>query len=77
MGLATDKLFYEILHADPELMETVGERIYNTVIGKPEIDELNEPVPYIIVMFAGLTNGDGTKDDIYEAQTDNVNIEIE
>ena len=33
MGLATDKLFYEILHADPELMETVGERIYNTVIG--------------------------------------------
>ena len=77
MGLATDKLFYEILHADPELMETVGERIYNTVIGKPEIDELNEPVPYIIVMFAGLTNGDGTKDDIYEAQTDQVNIEIE
>ena len=77
MGLATDKLFYEILLADHELMETVGERIYNTVIGKPEIDELNEPVPYIIVMFAGLTNGDGTKDDIYEAQTDQVNIEIE
>ena len=77
MGLATDMLFYEILHADPELMETVGERIYNTVIGKPEIDELNEPVPYIIVMFAGLTNGNGSKDDIYEAQTDQVNIEIE
>jgi hypothetical protein len=77
MGLATDKLFFEILHADPNLMETVGSRIYNTVIGVPELDELNEPVPYIIVMFAGLDNGTGTKDDIYEATTDNVNIEIE
>ena len=77
MGLATDKLFFEILHADSELMKTVEDRLYNTVIDKPEADEMNEPVPYIIVMFAGLENGDGTKDDIYEAPTDHVTIEIE
>jgi hypothetical protein len=77
MGLATDKLFYDILKADTELMEAVGDRLYNTVIGKPEVDELNEPVPYIIVMFAGLNNDETTKDDPYESDTDTVNIEIE
>lgn len=77
MGLATDKLFFEILNADPELMEKVGGRLYNTVIGKPEVDEVNEPVPYVIIMFAGLRNNEGTKDDLYESETDTVEIEIE
>ena len=77
MGLATDKLFFEILKADTALMEAIGGRLHNTVIGNPEVDEANEPVPYVIVMFAGLSNDDTTKDDPYEGSTDTVNIEIE
>ncbi len=77
MGLSTDKIFFNILRSNTACMETIGGRIYNTVIGKPEEEELNEPVPYVIIMFAGMKNNEGTKDSIYEGPTDTVNIEIE
>jgi hypothetical protein len=77
MGIGTDRLFFDILSSDAQFMQRIGGRLYNTVIGKPDIDELNEPVPYAIIMFAGLVNDDGTKDDPFESETDTVNIEIE
>lgn len=77
MGIGTDRLFFDILRADAQFMQRIGGRLYNTVIGKPDIDELNEDVPYVIIMFAGLVNDEGTKDDPFESDTDTVNIEIE
>ena len=74
MGIGTDRLFFDILSSDAQFMQRIGGRLYNTVIGKPDIDELNEPVPYAIIMFAGLVNDDGTKDDPFESDTDTVNI---
>lgn len=51
-------------------------RLYGTAIPMPEEEADNEPVPYAIVMFDGLTNEAQTKDDPYEGDTDTVNISV-
>lgn len=75
MSLITDKIFYEALAASTTISEAVDGRIYNTAIATPE-DELNEPLPYIIITFDGMQNEGFTKDNSYEGDTDNVQIGI-
>lgn len=77
MGLATDKLFIDILSADSTLMTAIGGRLYDPAITKPDFEAENEPVPYIIVSLDGLNNEDTTKDDPFEGVTDIVQIGIE
>lgn len=89
MSLATDSIFITALQTNAELMEALGyaaptdnsegvpPRLYGTAIPLPDEDADNAPVPYIIVMFDGLQNDEGTKDDRYESQYDKVNISIE
>lgn len=77
MGLVTDALFFEILQINDTLMSKIGGRLYNTAIPKPDIEADNEPVPYVVISFNGLTNDETTKDDPYEGATDTVQISIE
>lgn len=77
MSLALDSLFITAISADTTIMQTIGSRLYSTAIPLPDEEAENEPVPYVIVTFDGLTNDQGTKDDPYESTNDQVNIGIE
>lgn len=76
MGLSTDSIFIVALSASEDIMEAVGGRIYGTAIPLPDEDAENVPLPYIIVTFESLQNGDQTKDDLYEGSEDKVAIGV-
>ena len=77
MSLITDKVFYNALRSDSELMELVGGRIESTSIPVPDEQLMNEPVPYIIITFDGLQNEGFTKDNSFEGDNDKVQVSIE
>ena len=76
MSLITDKVFYNALRSNSELMKQVGGRIESTSIPVPDDELLNEPVPYIIITFDGLQNEGFNKDNDYEGDTDKVTVSI-
>lgn len=77
MGLSTDSIFIAALSASEDVMQAIDSRLYGTAIPLPDKELENAPVPYIIVSFVGLTNGDTTKDDLYESPNDKVQIDID
>lgn len=77
MSLITDSIFVEALTSSTAIGEYVDDRIYGTAIPVPDEDLLNEPIPYLIVSFDGLTNGGLTKDSSFEGDEDTVTISIE
>ena len=77
MSLITDKVFYNALRSNADLMATVGGRIESTSIPVPDDQLDNEPVPYIIITFDGLQNEGFTKDNSYEGDTDKVQVSID
>lgn len=78
MSLKTDLIFVKALRSNQELMAQLpAGDVYNTTIPVPDAELDNTPVPYVIVMFNGLQNGDQTKDSQYEGGTDHVQIGIE
>lgn len=78
MSLITDAIFVKALRSNAELIEQLpAGDVYNTTIALPDEDIDNAPLPYVIVSFNGLQNEDQTKDDDFEAESDNVQIGIE
>lgn len=77
MSLITDKVFFNALKSNSELVEQVDGRIYNTAVPVPDDEFLNTPVPYIIITFDDLKNEGYTKDNSFEGDTDNVLVGIE
>ena len=77
MSLITDKVFYNALRSNADLMATVGGRIESTSIPVPDEQLDNEPVPYVIITFDGLQNDGFTKDNDFEGDTDHVQVGIE
>ena len=76
MSLITDKVFYNALRSNSELMKQVDGRIESTSIPVPDNELLNEPVPYIIITFDGLQNEGFSKDNDFEGDTDKVTVSI-
>ena len=76
MSLITDKVFYNALRSNAELVAAVDGRIESTSIPVPDEEFLDTPVPYIIITFDGLQNEGQTKDS-YEGDTDRVQVSIE
>lgn len=77
MSLITDKVFYNALRSNAELMATVGGRIESTSIPVPDEEFDNVDVPYIIITFDGLQNEGFTKDNSFEGCEDKVQVSIE
>lgn len=77
MSLITDKVFYNALRSNAELVAQVGNRIESTSIPVPDEDFMNEPLPYIIITYDGMQNEGFTKDNSYEGDTDKVQVSIE
>lgn len=73
MSLKSDKFFFRALRSSAEIAQFVDGRIFNPA--RPTIDENQDRIPYIIVMFENLTNTALTKDAI-EGYEDTVNISI-
>ena len=77
MSLITDKVFYNALRSNAELMASVDGRIESTSIPVPDEEFENTPVPYIIITFDGLQNEGFTKDNSYEGDNDKVQVSVE
>ena len=77
MSLITDKVFYNALRSNAELMATVDGRIESTSIPVPDDQFLDTDVPYIIITFDGLQNDGFTKDNSFEGENDKVQVSIE
>ena len=83
-----DEIFYASLTADNTIMEACGyvaptyadpgksARIYSTCVEVPPTDADNTPLPYIIITDDGLTNEQGTKDDVWECDEDRVQASV-
>ena len=76
MSLITDKVFYNALRSNADLMTQVGGRIESTSIPVPDDEFENTPVPYVIITFDGLQNDGFTKDNSFEGDTDRVQVGI-
>ena len=91
MSLSTDSIFITALQSNTDLLAALTKytdkegreydggtpRLYGVAIPLPDEDADNVPVPYAIVTFDGLTNGQGTKDNRYEDSEDKVQIGVE
>lgn len=76
MSLITDKVFFNALKSNAQLVQDFGGRIYSTAIPTPDEELLNEPVPYAIITFDGMQNEAWTKDNSFEGDNDKVQIGI-
>lgn len=76
MSLQTDIIFYNAIASNQELMQLVGNRVFNTADENGGEDGENTDVPYIIISFDGLQNDQSTKDS-YEGATDKVTVSVE
>ena len=76
MSLITDKVFYNALRSNADLMTQVGGRIESTSIPVPDDEFENTPVPYVIITLDGLQNDGFTKDNSFEGDTDRVQVGI-
>lgn len=71
MALTTDRFFYDALRANSGIMLNTDGRIFNPA--RPEIDEEEDAIPYIIIQHTGLQQNSGSKD-AEEEDTDTITI---
>ena len=61
--LRLDKIFFDAIVADEELMQAVGGRVKSTCYEVSPEDTDNTPLPYIIIIDEGKAPAQTTKDD--------------
>lgn len=71
-----DEIIYYALTSDSTLMEVTGGRINSTCVEVPPTDDDNTPLPYIIIAEENGQNDQGTKDNVWESDTDIVNVGV-
>lgn len=72
-----DEIIYDALCASPQVIALVGDRIQSTCIEVPPTEDDNTPLPYIIITDDSLQNEQGTKDSLWESETDRVQASVE
>ena len=61
--LRLDKIFFDAITADAELMQAVGGRVKSTCFEVSPDEQDNTPLPYILIMDEGKHPSQTTKDD--------------
>ena len=61
--LRLDKIFFDAITADAELMQAVGGRVKSTCFEVSPDEQDNTPLPYILILDAGKQPAQTTKDD--------------
>ena len=72
-----DEIIYDALMADEALVAAVGSRIVSTCFEVPPTDEDNTPLPNIIITDDGFQNMQTTKDCVWEAAEDRVQVGVD
>lgn len=73
-ALTIDSFFYNALRSSASVMDATSGRIFNPA--RPEIDEEEDLVPYIIISNEGVQNDQGTKDDSFESDYDTATVKV-
>ena len=71
------EIFYDAIQADTELMEAIGNRVVSTCFEVPPGGDDNTPVPNIILIHGNFQNGNTTKDCVWEADEDMVQVTVD
>ena len=61
--LRLDKIFFDAITADAELMQAVGGRVKSTCFEVSPDEQDNTPLPYILILDEGKQPSQTTKDD--------------
>ncbi len=61
--LRLDKIFFDAITADAELMQAVGGRVKSTCFEVSRDEQDNTPLPYIVIRALGKQPAQTTKDD--------------
>ena len=61
--LRLDKIFFDAITADADLMQAVGGRVKSTSFEVSPTEQDNTPLPYILIMDEGKAPSQTTKDD--------------
>ena len=72
-----DEIINDALTASEGIVAKVGNRIKSTCFEVPPTEDDNTPLPYIIITDDPFQNETGTKDDVWESDTDRVQASIE
>ena len=72
-----DEIIYDALRADADIMEATGGRIVSTCFEIPPTEDDNTPIPYVIIADDGFQNQQTTKDNVWEAVEDQVQVSVE
>ena len=72
-----DELIYEAIKADEALMIAIGGRVVSTCFEVPPIEDDNTPIPNIIITDDGFQNQQTTKDCVWEAAEDRVQVGVD
>ena len=72
-----DEIIYDAICADTDIMEAVGSRVVSTCFEVPPTDEDNTPIPNIIITDDGFQNQQTTKDCVWEAAEDRVQVGVD
>lgn len=73
MSLITDRFFYDALRNSADVIEVTEGRIFNTA--RPEIDEEEDKIPYVIIQNMG-TQGQNISKDGDDADLDTITITV-
>ena len=72
-----DELIYEAIKADEALMTAIGGRVVSTCFEVPPTEDDNTPIPNIIITDDGFQNQQTTKDCVWEAAEDRVQVGVD
>ena len=72
-----DEIIYDALTADNDIGLLLRGGIHSTCIEVPPTEDDNTPLPYIIITDDPFQNETGTKDDLWESDTDRVQASVE
>ena len=72
-----DEIIYDALTADNGIGLLHRGGIHSTCIEVPPTEDDNTPLPYIIITDDPFQNETGTKDDLWESDTDRVQASVE
>jgi hypothetical protein len=72
-----DKIFFDAITADAELMQAVGGRVKSTCFEVSPDEQDNTPLPYIVIRDLGKQPSQTTKDDEWMPSQWNVGAGIE
>lgn len=72
-----DEIIYDAIRADAALMEAIGGRVQSTCFEVSPTEADNTPLPNIIVTDDGFQNQQSTKDALWEASEDRVQVGVD